>query len=110
MLEKLRAALMATNIPFTDTAWSTAPEGTYGVFGIDFGGQSLWGDGGFRGQVIHGSVDVFVPMAFSVYDAMDAVEEALQGIDGLAWHFNSKQFERETKLTHLEWVWESVDV
>lgn len=110
MLERLRAALMATNIPFADTAWSTAPEGTYGVYGVDFGGTSLWGDGGFRGQVIHGSVDVFVPMAFSVYDAMDAVEEALQGIDGLAWHFNSKQFERETKLTHLEWVWESVDV
>lgn len=110
MLEKLKAALMATNIPFTDTAWSTAPEGTYGVFGIDFGGTSLWGDGRHRGQVIHGSVDVFVPQANSVYVAMDEVEAALTGIDALAWRFNSKQYERDTKLTHLEWVWESVDV
>lgn len=110
ILDTLAAALQATSIPFADTAWSTAPESTYGVYQVDFGGRSLWGDGSRIGQVIHGSVDVFVIQGDSVSDARATVETALSGIDSIGWAFESKQFERDTKLTHLEWVWESVDV
>lgn len=109
-LQAIKTALEATGIPFTDTEWSTAPEGTYGVYQIDFGGDSLWGDGEQIGQVMHGSVDVFVVMADSVYEVMRTVKDALKTLNAVGWKFNSKQYERDTKLTHLEWVFVSADV
>jgi hypothetical protein len=108
-LQAIKTALDATSIPFADTAWSTAPDGTYGVYQVDFGGVSLWGDGERLDQVIHGSVDVFVPISESVYEAVRSVESALGTLESVGWQFNSKQYERDTKLTHLEWVFESVE-
>lgn len=111
VIETLMSALeTGTGIPFADTAWDTAPEGDYGVVQIDFGGASLWGSGARLGQVLHGSVDVFVVPTGSIYTVMAAVEAALAATEALAWRFESKQFERDTKLTHLEWVFESTDV
>ncbi|MBO7669899.1 MAG: hypothetical protein J6S60_04850 [Oscillospiraceae bacterium] len=104
----MKTALEATGIPFADTAWQTAPEGTYGVYQIDFGGDTLFGDGEHLDQVLHGSVDLFVAQGDSVDQKAAAVTAALKSLSGIPWRLESRQYEKDTRLTHLEWTFESV--
>ena len=101
MLENLEAALKATGLQFTAYAWSEAPVGDYGVFGMD-GENDLSADDKHAEKATEGTVDYFTRHAPAA--AVAAIEGALEGVEGCAWYLNSMQFESDTGYLHIEWV------
>lgn len=101
MLDKLKAALDATGLPFEAFGWSEAPDGDYGVFAPD-GANDLRADDKHAERCVEGTVDWFTRH----YPAADVatIEGALDGVPGLAWYLNSVQFESDTGYIHFEWV------
>lgn len=56
-------------------------------------------------QTAHGTIDLFT---LTEYDPLiDAIQEALDNAESVAWALNSVQYEDETNLIHYEWVFES---
>lgn len=54
-------------------------------------------------QAIGGTIDYFTQ---TEYDEMiDAIQDALNTIDGCGWGLNSVQYEDDTELIHYEWYW-----
>lgn len=107
--EALVAALKLTDIPFAEYEWKTRPEGAYGVVQLDFEAGQLNGDGTKLDRVWEGSVDLFYPRLTDRTDLIDAIEETLTEILGNAWELNSTQYEHETGLFHVEWVFQAQD-
>lgn len=107
--EALVAALKLTDIPFAEYEWKTRPEGAYGVVQLDFEAGQLNGDGAKLDRVWEGSVDLFYPRLTDRTDLIDAIEETLTEILGNAWELNSTQYEHETGLFHVEWVFQAQD-
>ena len=105
--EALVAALKLTDIPFAEYEWKTRPEGAYGVVQLDFEAGQLNGDGTKLDRVWEGSVDLFYPRLADRTDLIDAIEETLTEILGNAWELNSTQYEHETGLFHVEWVFQA---
>lgn len=108
--EALVAALKLTSIPFAEYGWKARPEGTYGVVQLDFEAGNLEGDGAKIDRSWEGSVDLFYQKINNRSDLMAEVEEILTEILGDSWHVNSMQYENETGLFHVEWVFECQDV
>lgn len=54
-----------------------------------------------REQAISGTVDYFTRTEYD--PKVDAIQEALNGVEGLGWALNSVQYEDETNLIHFEW-------
>ena len=75
--EALVAALKLTSIPFMEYGWNTRPEGTYGVVGLDFEGDSLDADNQKADRTWEGSVDVFYRLLSDRDDVVATVEEIL---------------------------------
>lgn len=108
--EALVAALKLTSIPFAEYGWKARPEGTYGVVQLDFEAGNMEGDGAKIDRSWEGSVDLFYQKINNRSDLMAEVEEILTEILGDSWHVNSMQYEHETGLFHVEWVFECQDV
>jgi len=90
-------------IQFVETAWIPAPKGVnYGVVSLEGSAGSVWADGHQRERVDEGSVDLFT--IDNGRDLRDQLEALLNGVEGLGWRFNSRQWEQDTGLTHYEWV------
>jgi hypothetical protein len=104
--EALVAALKLTDIPFSEYGWRPRPEGMHGVVSLDFETGTLNGNGTKTDRAWEGSVDVFYPKLTERTDVIDAVEEVLAEICGCSWHLNSTQYETETGLFHVEWVFQ----
>ena len=68
-------------------------------------GSGLMADDGHAERSISGTVDLYTKTEND--PLRDAIEEALEEI-GVAWYFNSFQYETETGLLHFEWVFEVV--
>lgn len=107
--EALVAALKLLSVPFVEYAWKTRPEGAYGTVRLDFEAGQLNGDGEKLERSWEGSIDVFYPKLTDRTDIIDAVEEVLGEICGASWSLNSTQYEQETGLFHVEWVFEVLD-
>ena len=107
--EALVAALKLTDIPFAEYGWRTRPEGAYGVVALDFEAGSADGDGAKCDRAWEGSVDVFYTKLTERTDVIEAVEEVLAEICGNSWHLNSTQYETETGLFHIEWVFQVIN-
>ena len=107
--EALVAALKLLSIPFQEYGWQARPEGAHGVIRLDFEAGQLNGDGEKLERSWEGSVDVFYPKLTDRTDIIDAVEEVLGEICGASWSLNSTQYEQETGLFHVEWVFEVLD-
>ena len=107
--EALVAALKLLDIPFAEYAWRTRPEGAYGVVSLDFEAGTMNGDGAKCDRAWEGSVDVFYPRLTDRTDIIDAVEEVLGEVVGSAWSLNSTQYETDTGLFHVEWVFQCMD-
>ena len=107
--ETLVAALNLTDIPFAEYGWRTRPEGTYGVVSLDFEADAHNGDGAKIDRVWEGSVDVFFQKLDDRGDMIEAVEEVLSEVLGNSWSLNSTQYETETGLFHIEWVFQCLD-
>lgn len=66
-----------------------------------FGGDDHKGE-----QAISGYVDYYTGTEYDTN--VDAIQTALNGVDGLSWRLDSVQYEDETKLIHYQWIWEAV--
>ena len=104
LFDSLVSALAGTGIPFALEAWDSRPAGTYGVLHREGAGAALWADGHMQLQAPEGSVDLFTDSADRA--AMQAVQAALNAVDGLAWRLESVQYESDTRLLHWEWVYQ----
>lgn len=104
MLEQLKTALDATELPFAFAAWSKAPKGDYGVYTPD-GAHDLEADDTHAEQAITGTVDYFTRSDGGTAKAL--IETALDAVEGLAWALNSVQYENDTGYLHLEWAFEA---
>ena len=107
--EALVSALKLTDIPFEEYGWKNPPEGTYGVISLDMEAGSLDGDGEKQDRVWEGSIDVFIRLLRERNDVIIAVEETLTEICGDSWSQNSVQYENNTGLFHIEWVFQVMD-
>ena len=106
MLDRVKAALDTTGLPFAAFGWSPAPPaGDYGVFAPD-GSNDLYGDDGHAERATEGTVDWFTRK----YPAADvaAIESALEAAEGVAWYLNPVQFESDSGYIHFEWVVQEV--
>jgi len=104
-LSDIKTALeTVTGFPFAEYAWQSRPLPPYGTLQLDGQGASLWSGNKMREQAVQGSVDVFVRGGSEA--AKSSVQSALASLDGLSWRLYSVQYESDTKLTHLEWVFE----
>ena len=107
--EALVAALKLTSVPFAEYAWRTRPEGAYGVVQLDFEAGRLDGDGAKSDRSWEGSVDLFYPKLSDRSDLIDEIEETLTEILGNSWSLNSTQYETDTGLFHVEWVFQCMN-
>ena len=101
--ESLREALTACSIPFAEDAWTQRPTPPYGVYSIENAASTIWADDHIAGQAISGSIDVFT--LEDTRELRRQVENALN-MCGISWAFNSHQYEDDTRLHHLEWIFE----
>lgn len=101
--EFLKASLEALDIPFAEDAWTQRPDPPYGVYALESSAGSLWGNGNMADQALSGSIDVFT--LEDTRELRRTVENALN-VCGISWAFNSHQYEDDTRLHHLEWIFE----
>ena len=107
--EALVAALKLLEVPFAEYGWKTRPEGAYGVVSLEFEAGSLRGDGLKGDRAWEGSVDLYYPKLTDRTDLIEEVEETLGEICGGSWELNSTQYEQDTGLFHVEWVFQVMD-
>ena len=103
--DALIARLTATGIPFKEAAWDVAPAPPYGVYALDGGGADLWGSDRMQDTTLTGTVDLYVKGRGR--DKKQLVDAALHAA-GVSWYLNSIQYEKDTRLTHFEWVFEVI--
>lgn len=96
-------ALKATEIPVAHFGWETTrlPMGDYIVYGED-GANDFVADERHGERATEGTVDLFTRNYAA--NAAGPVEQALEGLAGVAWRLNSIQFEEDTRYVHYEWV------
>ena len=104
--EALVAALKLCTTPIAEYGWRTRPEGAYRVIQMDFESGRLNGDGMKKDRSWQGSIDQFYPKLTDRDDLNAEVEETLTEILGNSWSLNSTQYEQDTGLFHVEWVFE----
>lgn len=102
MLDKLKAALDSTEIPFTEAGWETRPDGDYGVYTLDSSAGSVRADNRTRVIALEGTVDLFTRSGGQ--EKILLVSNAINSVDGLSWYLNSVQYEQDSRLMHTEWV------
>ena len=106
MLDKLKAALEATGIPFAHFAWdrSKRPTGDFGVWAED-SARHLYANGKVQDQTTQGTIDLFTRSDDGA--GKEAIQTALKSLD-VAWYLNSVQYEEDTRYIHYEWVFEVI--
>lgn len=67
------------------------------------GANDLEADGLHAERAVTGSTDLFTKKEFDPWK--EALEQALEAA-GIAWSYNSFQYEEETGFYHHEWYWE----
>ena len=105
MYETLKTALLAlTDISFCEWAWKTRPRGDYGTIRLDFEVDADNGDNSKVDRAWEGSVDLFLHAPDGTKEA--EVETQLEAVCGNSWTENSRQYEAETGLLHIEWTFQ----
>lgn len=94
-----------TDIPFTEFAWSEAPEGGHGVVSADGQDEFRADADPVAEKMLTGYVDVYVKA--SDPDPTDDVEGAMRAI-GVWFSMESIQLEPETGFLHFEWRWKDM--
>lgn len=67
------------------------------------GTKTFAADDTHKETAMRGSTDLFTKIEFDPWK--DAFEFAMDK-EGIAWSFNSTQYEEETGYIHYEWLWE----
>lgn len=83
--------------------WRPKMEPPFCVWAEDGENMSLWTGNHQAEQAVTGTVDYFTLTEFD--PAVDAIQEAMNGLEGLYWRLESVQFEEDTNLIHHEWYW-----
>ena len=76
---------------------------------LDFETGSLNGDGAKCDRAWEGSLDLFYQKLTDRSDLTDATEEILTEIFGNSWELNSTQYETDTGLFHVEWIFRALN-
>lgn len=104
--DELVFELTASGIPFAEDGWDEKPMPPYGVYAIDGSASTVWAGDQLVERAYQGTVDLFTKGRGRAAKAK--VERALRA-SGVAWRFNSQQYEEGTRLMHFEWVFEVDD-
>lgn len=107
--EALVAALKLTGTPVAEYDWKTRPEGAYYVVALEAENGTFNADCERLDRSWEGSLDLFYPKLTDRDDLIEATEEILAETFGASWYLNSTQYERDTGLFHVEWVFEAID-
>lgn len=83
----------------------TGMTGNYIVWAEDGQGDSLCADGVMQSQAISGTIDYFTKLEYD--PSFEKIQTALKNI-GVAFKFESTQYETDTKYIHHEWSFEAV--
>ena len=75
----------------------------YCIWAEDFETGILMADNKKQNQSIEGTVELFTKTEFDPF--ADAIQEALEQVEGLVWKLNSVQFEEYLGIIHHEWLW-----
>ena len=102
-------ALKETKTPVAEYAWKTRPEGAYYVISLDMESGNLNGDGEKLDRGFEGSLDLFYRKLADRKSLVSQTETILDNVCGSSWELNSTQYETETGLFHVEWVFEVFD-
>lgn len=81
--------------------WRFTTDVPYCVWQEDGENSSLQTNNHKGEQAITGTIDYFTLEEFD--SNIDAIQQALNDVEGLGWKLNSVQFEEETNLIHYEW-------
>lgn len=102
MLDRLKAALESTGIPFSHYGWDKAPNGDYGVWAED-SAHHLYSDNHVESQTTQGTIDLFT--LTDDKEKANLIQTVLNGLE-ISWYLNSVQYESDTRYLHYEWVFE----
>lgn len=100
-LKNLRDALVAANGAKTYHYFRPRLEAPYLIWAEMTEDRSAGSNNHKDAQTIQGTIDYFTKTEFD--EAVDKIQNAVNGVDGIAWKLNSVQFEEETNLIHYEW-------
>lgn len=107
-LIELNTALNDINENLTIYHYEKAEDATtpYGVWAETGEGNSDNENNHKTEQTIEGYIDYFT---FEEFDTLiDAIQDALNGLEGCSWSLESAQYEDSTKLIHYRWGWELI--
>ena len=85
--------------------WRPRLSAPFCVWAEDGEGVSLETGNHKAEQAVSGYVDYYTGTEADTN--VDAIQTALNGVDGLVWRLDSVQFEDGTKLIHFQWTWEA---
>lgn len=103
LLAPIRDALVSVMGTSCYHYWRASQDLPYCIWAEDSEADSYEADNHKQEQAVTGSVDYFSKDEFD--SNVDAIQDALNGIDGLSWRLNSVQHEAETGINHYEWYW-----
>lgn len=104
-IERLKAVRDALT-PLTENVfhyWRPKMNAPYIIWAEISEGSSFNADNKKQEQSMMGSVDLYSKTEFD--PLFDAIQSALNGVDGLSWSFSDAQYEDETGLIHHSWEW-----
>lgn len=100
-LERLKTALVSVTGTKTYHYFRPRLEAPYLIWAESHEERNATSDNHKDAQTIFGTIDYYTRTEFD--GTIDAIQNAVNGVDGIAWQLNSVQFEEQTNLIHYEW-------
>lgn len=104
-MEELGDGLNAvwTGLQFAHFAWSSAPQGDYGVYAEDSKPQ-FQGNNRNLEHLTHGYVNLYTRDDTGMtQERVERYFQSLQETEVFAWQVNTIQYENTSKFIHIEW-------
>lgn len=105
-LQKIQDALTAIEGLPVYHYWRSAADLTYCIWEEESDAGILAGDNHTAEQAISGYIELFTKTEFDPY--ADAIQEALNAVEGCAWLYEGAVYEEDSNLIHHSWVWEVI--
>ena len=106
ILRDVQAALLAVTNACYHYRRPPKPAESYIVWAEDREAESMESENRTAEQQIHGTIDYFTRTEFDV--KVDQIQEALNTVEGCAFHYEGAQFEEDTNLIHSSWECEVI--
>ncbi len=106
ILNDLKALLLTIGPPVFHY-YASEQKGNYIVWAEDGSVGEFEADDKIQEQIIQGTIDYFTKVEFD--PVFDQIQEKLNQAEWISWRLNSIQYEKDTKYTHYEWVFEVVN-